>query len=248
MPGFFLEAIVMTASGIIITLHNCLFTKYSYKNFSSYGVLGIFGNHICYIFAIRLVKAPVVDFIYSLSPFILMLISKNNSKMKYQNLAIALAGIGLILILINKGSFAFSQSLFFGGFIAFSGIFLWSIFMLKTSYSPESSRHLIGLYLVISGLISALLSIGLESGYVMKANDMYGLIWLTIGPCALAYSLWDAAIKNGPIIKVGWIGLLIPVFSYTLLLLFGVMQLEFTTLAAIGLIFISNLIMQAEQG
>ena len=236
MPVFLLEFIIMGFGGLIMILVGQ--KPSNMAGFSVYGLLGVAGNHLSYILALRLIPAAAVDLIYCLWPLLVVIFAYKGFSPKKILQAFIVVVAGLIVLLVHY-DFIYSYKFFLGCSIAFVGPLLWSLYVAKAPHGD--SCFLIGLYLLFGCLLSLFLSLSFGEYYHLKLQDWFYLTLLSIGPCSLAYMLWDKALIKSEL-NLSFLGYLIPISSYLILIIFNVINLDITILMALSLLSVSGII------
>lgn len=236
MPVFLLEAIIMGFGGLIMILAGQ--RPSNMASFSVYGLLGIAGNHLSYILALRLIPPAAVDLIYCLWPLLVVVFAYKSFTSKKIFQALLLVTIGLTVLFVHY-DFIYSSQFFVGCLIAFIGPLLWALYVTKAPHG--NSYFVLGLYLLFGALLSILLSSTFNEHYSLTLQDLIYLALLSIGPCSLAYMLWDKALIKSEL-NLSFLGYLIPISSYSMLIIFAVVKLDITVLLALALLSLGGII------
>ena len=111
------------------------------------------------------------------------------------------------------------QGGFAWGYIpALGSAFAWSSYSLLTRRVPPFPSAAIGLFGLVSGLLSLLCHALLESPVDLKSHDWMLLAAMGLGPLGGAFYLWDAALKRGDARQIGVLSFLTPLLSTLALL------------------------------
>jgi drug/metabolite transporter (DMT)-like permease len=95
---------------------------------------------------------------------------------------------------------------------------VWASYSLFTQRVPPFPSAAIGLFGLVSGVLSLLCHALLESPVALSNTD-WGLITaMGIGPLGAAFYLWDAALKQGDARQIGVLSFLTPLLSTLALL------------------------------
>lgn len=78
----------------------------------------------------------------------------------------------------------------------------------------------IGLFGLVSGVLSLLCHVFLEAPVALRGRDWVLIALMGVGPLGAAFFLWDAALKNGDARKIGILSYITPLAS-TVLLMFA---------------------------
>jgi drug/metabolite transporter (DMT)-like permease len=78
----------------------------------------------------------------------------------------------------------------------------------------------IGLFGLVSGVLSLLCHAALEPSVSLNNQDWLLLAAIGLGPLGTAFYLWDAALKNGDARRIGILSYITPLASTLILVLF----------------------------
>ena len=81
----------------------------------------------------------------------------------------------------------------------------------------------IGLFGLVSGVLSLLCHALLETPVALNARDWLLMVLMGLGPLGAAFYLWDAALKKGDARKIGILSYITPLAS-TVLLMFATVR------------------------
>ena len=101
---------------------------------------------------------------------------------------------------------------------ALGSAFVWASYSLLTQRVPPFPTSAIGLFALVSGLLSLLCHALLEAPVSPQASDWPWLVLMGLGPLGAAFFLWDAALKRGDARQIGLLSFLTPLLSTVLLL------------------------------
>lgn len=236
IPEFFLAFIIMSGSGIILFLYELVNNKKTV--WKHWGFLGILLNQLGFIFSVRLVSVPIVDFIYALWPILLMTRIKGY-KFLY-SLPGSLALIGLVLLLLDSYQFTISIQSGLGILIAFLGVLAWTNYI-YLSYS-DSVEHTFGLYFLASALVAIVLSVFFSEIHLIPDRDFIFILWLMIMPGGFAYVFWQKALQKNNATKISCFGFFIPIFSNFMLVFSGAIAFDLQAIIGMLLLICSCLI------
>lgn len=91
--------------------------------------------------------------------------------------------------------------------------FVWASYSLMTRRVPPFPNAAIGLFGLVSGLLSLLCHVLLEQAVTLTTHDWQLLAALGLGPLGGAFYLWDAALKRGDARTIGVLSFLTPLLS-----------------------------------
>jgi drug/metabolite transporter (DMT)-like permease len=205
------------------------------------GVYGLFAYHFCLFTALRWAPPLEANLLNYLWPLLMILLSpiflKGYRLHRYHILGALLGFGGAVLILSAGRGLAFSAEYRWGYLLALAAAFIWSSYSVLCKRIPPFPTAAIGLFCLVSGILSLGCHFLLEDRYHLTAAEWPWLLLLGLGPMGAAFFLWDAALKAGDPRIIGALSYLMPLLSTTVLLLSGRAQFSLQTLGAMILIF-----------
>lgn len=184
------------------------------------GLYGLFGYHFLFFIALRYappVQANLVNYLWPLGIVLMAPLFLPGMRLHGLHIAAALLGFaGAALAIVGgrdlQGGFAW-------GYIpALASAFVWSSYSLLTRRVPAFPSSAIGLFGLVSGLLSLLCHALLENPVDLNAHDWTLLAAMGLGPLGGAFYLWDAALKRGDARQIGVLSFLTPLLSTLALL------------------------------
>lgn len=184
------------------------------------GVYGLFGFHFLLFIALRHappVQANLVNYLWPLGMVLMAPLFLPGMRLRGMHIAAALLGFaGAALAIVGgrdlQGGFAW-------GYIpALASAFVWASYSLLTRRVPAFPSAAIGLFGLVSGLLSLLCHALLEAPVDLSTHDWLLLAAMGLGPLGSAFYLWDAALKRGDARQIGVLSFLTPLLSTLALL------------------------------
>ena len=184
------------------------------------GVYGLFGFHFLLFIALRHappVQANLVNYLWPLGIVLMAPLFLPGMRLHGLHIAAAFLGFaGAALAMVGgrdlQGGFAW-------GYIpALGSAFIWASYSLLTRRVPAFPSAAIGLFGLVSGLLSLLCHALLETPVDLSAHDWALLAAMGLGPLGGAFYLWDAALKRGDARQIGVLSFLTPLLSTLALL------------------------------
>ena len=184
------------------------------------GVYGLFGFHFLLFIALRHappVQANLVNYLWPLGIVLMAPLFLPGMRLHGLHIATAFLGFaGAALAIVGgrdlQGGFAW-------GYIpALGSAFIWASYSLLTRRVPAFPSAAIGLFGLVSGLLSLLCHALLETPVDLSAHDWALLAAMGLGPLGGAFYLWDAALKRGDARQIGVLSFLTPLLSTLALL------------------------------
>jgi drug/metabolite transporter (DMT)-like permease len=184
------------------------------------GVYGLFGFHFLLFIALRNappVQANLVNYLWPLGIVLMAPLFLPGTRLHGLHIAAALLGFaGAALAIVGgrdlQGGFAW-------GYVpAAASAFVWASYSLLTKRVPAFPSAAIGLFGLVSGLLSLLCHALLETPVALSQHDWLLLAAMGLGPLGGAFYLWDAALKRGDARQIGVLSFLTPLLSTLALL------------------------------
>lgn len=237
VPPFLLVGITLLIGGLM-SLHRVREWRASWKQLAL-GVYGLFAYHLALFIALReapAVEANLVNYLWPLLIVVLTPLFRSGHGLHVRHVVGALLGFAGAALLVTGGKLDLQWQYLTGYGLAAAAAVIWSTYSLMSSRMGATSTSQVGLYCVVSGLLSLIGHAVLESEYSLVASDWPWLIALGIGPMGLAFFAWDAALKRGDPRRIGLLSYLTPLLSTLGLVLTG--GGAFTPLSAVAMVLI----------
>ncbi|WP_298932734.1 DMT family transporter [uncultured Ramlibacter sp.] len=188
------------------------------------GICGLFGYHFLLFIALRLapaVEANLVNYLWPLLIVVLapVLLPGLGLRLRPAHVAAALAGFaGAAIAILGAGGGA-SAAWSWGYLPALGSAVIWATYSLLTRRVQAFPTAAIGLFGLVSGLLSLLCHWALEPAAMLSGQDWLLLALMGLGPLGAAFFLWDKALKLGDARHIGILSYLTPLASTALLML-----------------------------
>ena len=138
-------------------------------------------------------------------------------QLKKAHVLAALAGFaGAAIAILGRGGASGAWS--WGYLPALASAFIWASYSLWTRRVEAFPTAAIGLFGLVSGVLSLLCHAALEPTVALAARDWLLIAVMGLGPLGAAFFLWDKALKGGDARHIGILSYLTPLASTTLLL------------------------------
>jgi len=214
------------------------------------GVYGLFGFHFLLFIALRHappVEANLVNYLWPLFMVVLAPVLLPGVSLRPLHVAAALLGFAgaAVAILGTRGGDGTGASALQGywGFLpALGSAFIWASYSLWTKRVEAFPTSAIGLFGLVSGVLSLACHAVLEAPVALSARDWLLLTLCGLGPLGAAFFVWDMALKRGDPRRIGILSYLTPLGSTALLLLVTGRPLTWT-IALAALLIISAAVM-----
>jgi drug/metabolite transporter (DMT)-like permease len=190
------------------------------------GVYGLFGYHFLLFIALRLappVEANLVNYLWPLLMVVLSPLLLRNVQLRGVHVAAAVLGFAGAAVAIlganaSTGSLAISGAWSWGYLPALGSALIWASYSLWTQRVPAFPTAAVGLFGLVSGVLSLLCHWALESQVALSGQDWVLLVLMGLGPLGAAFFLWDKALKLGDARQIGILSYITPLASTSLLM------------------------------
>ena len=193
------------------------------------GIYGLFGYHFMLFMALRLapaVEANLINYLWPLLMVVLAPVLLKNMSLRPIHLGAALLGFGGAALAILGAANPVdalpspgSADRVAGYLAALAAAFMWSSYSLLTQRVAAFPTAAIGLFALVSGLLSLLCHWALEAPTSLSLRDGLLLALMGLGPLGGAFYLWDKALKLGDARQIGILSYLTPLGSTAMLIL-----------------------------
>jgi drug/metabolite transporter (DMT)-like permease len=184
------------------------------------GVYGLFGFHFLLFIALRHappVEANLVNYLWPLGIVVMAPLFLPGTTLTRVHVVAAVVGFVGAAIAITGGR-ELSGAFAWGYLPALASAFIWASYSLMTRRVSAFPTAAIGLFGVVSGVLSLLCHVLLEPSTTLTAKDSVLIGLMGLGPLGAAFFLWDAALKRGDARQIGVLSFLTPLLSTVLLL------------------------------
>ncbi|AEG91418.1 DMT family transporter [Ramlibacter tataouinensis] len=186
------------------------------------GIYGLFGFHFLLFVALRLappVEANLVNYLWPLLIVVLAPLFLPGLRLRAAHVAAALAGFaGAAIAILGSAGDGVRGAWSWGYLPALGSAFIWASYSLATRRVAAFPTAAIGLFGLVSGLLSLACHWALEPVTALSARDWALLAAMGLGPLGAAFFLWDKALKTGDARQIGILSYLTPLASTVLLL------------------------------
>lgn len=192
------------------------------------GVFTLFGFHFLLFIGLRIAPAVEVNLVNYLWPlFIVVLAPLYLPGIRLRSIHVLAALLGFAgaatAILGGRETTGQAWSASWGYLLALGSALIWANFSLQTKRAALQGRGFptaaIGLFGLVSGLLSLLCHWALEPAANLNLRDALLLALMGLGPLGAAFFLWDRALKLGDARQIGILSYITPLASTTLLML-----------------------------
>jgi drug/metabolite transporter (DMT)-like permease len=205
------------------------------------GVYGLFGFHFLLFIALRhapAVEANLVNYLWPLFMVVLAPVLLPGLRLRAVHIVAALLGFaGAALAILGARQSDAGAALWAWGYVpALGSALIWSSYSLLTQRVAPFPTAAIGLFGLVSGLLSLLCHWLLEPAVSLSLRDIGLLAVMGLGPLGAAFFLWDRALKTGDARQIGILSYLTPLSSTALLLISSGRTLSWSIALAAALI------------
>jgi len=216
------------------------------------GVYGLFGFHFLLFIALRhapAVEANLVNYLWPLlmvvlAPVILPKVRLTALHVGAAVMGFAGAAVAILGAAAAPGSAATPAigAWHWGYLPAMGSAFIWASYSLGTQRVAAFPTAAVGLFGLVSGLLSLLCHALLEPAAHLNSQDWVLLAAMGLGPLGAAFYLWDKALKLGDARQIGILSYITPLASTVLLMLVANRPFTWSIALAAGLIVAAALL------
>jgi drug/metabolite transporter (DMT)-like permease len=202
------------------------------------GVYGLFAYHFLLFIALRHappVEANLVNYLWPLFIVVLSPVVLPGVSLRLPHVLAAVLGFAGAAIAIVGGR-ELSGTLAWGYLPALAAAFIWATYSLLTKRVAAFPTTAIGLFGLVSGVLSLLCHVALEPAASLQARDWALLAVLGLGPLGASFFMWDKALKLGDARHIGILSYLTPLASTALLILVSGRPFAWSIALATGMI------------
>ena len=202
------------------------------------GVYGLFAYHFLLFIALRHappVEANLVNYLWPLFIVVLSPVVLPGVALRLPHVLAALLGFGGAAIAIAGGR-ELSGTLAWGYLPALAAAFIWATYSLLTKRVAAFPTTAIGLFGLVSGVLSLLCHGVLEPAVTLQPRDWALLAVLGLGPLGASFFMWDKALKLGDARHIGILSYITPLASTALLIVVSGRAFTWSIALATGMI------------
>jgi len=191
------------------------------------GICGLFGYHFLLFIALRMappVEANLVNYLWPLLIVVLAPLLLRGVALRPAHVVAGLMGFAGAAVAIlggrDGGAAGASVTAWSWGYLpALGAAVIWAGYSLLTKRVAAFPTAAIGLFGLVSGLLSLACHVLLEPSVALSARDWALLAVMGLGPLGAAFFLWDRALKLGDARQIGILSYITPLASTALLML-----------------------------
>jgi drug/metabolite transporter (DMT)-like permease len=185
------------------------------------GVYGLFGFHFLLFIALRHappVEANLVNYLWPLLIVVMAPLFLAGLRLRAVHVLAAAAGFAGAALAIVGGR-PLSGAWSWGYLPALGSAFIWASYSLLTKRVAAFPTAAIGLFGLVSGVMSLACHALLEPAVALSGRDGLLVAVMGLGPLGAAFFLWDVALKRGDPRRIGVLSYLTPLASTVMLML-----------------------------
>jgi drug/metabolite transporter (DMT)-like permease len=184
------------------------------------GIYGLFGYHFLLFVALRVASAVEANLVNYLWPLLIVVLAPWFLPALALRPAHVLAGLagfaGAAIAILGAGQAGGGWS--WGYLPALGSAFIWASYSLGTRRVAPFPTAAIGLFGLVSGLLSLACHLLLEPPATLAGRDWLLIAVMGLGPLGAAFFLWDRALTTGDPRQIGILSYITPLASTALLL------------------------------
>ena len=182
------------------------------------GIYGLFGFHFLLFMALRhapAVQANLINYLWPLGMVVMAPLFSKDIALQARHIVAAIIGfIGAAIAILWRSASETQMVQFHWGYLmALASAFVWASYSLLTQRVAPFATASIGVFGLLSGLLSLLCHSVLENAVALDAQALLLIVGLGLGPLGGAFYLWDAALKRGDARQIGLLSFLTPLLS-----------------------------------
>jgi drug/metabolite transporter (DMT)-like permease len=238
LPPFLLVGVALCIGGIFGLRYWRNWANITYSRIVL-GIYGLFGFHFFLFLALKRAPAIETNLINYLWPLLIVLLAPvfmPHTKLTVWHIGGGVLGfLGAMVLTLGKAQ-GFEVQYAVGYSCAAVSAFVWASYSLLTRRMGPSPRGAVGLYCLVSGVLSLVCHAVFEPSANIGNRDWLWLLILGGGPMGLAFYTWDAALQRGDVHAIAALSYATPLLSTAALWLVGAGQLGWSAAAALILI------------
>ncbi|MEP7156442.1 MAG: DMT family transporter [Betaproteobacteria bacterium] len=202
------------------------------------GIYGLFGYHLLLFIALRHAPAVEANLVNYLWPLLIVLLSPlvlPGMHLGWRHAVAGAMGFCGAAVAIAGGA-PVTGELSWGFIPAAGAAFVWATYSLGTQRVPLFPTSAIGLFCLVSGVLSLTCHVLFEPAATLAVRDWALIAIAGLGPLGLAFFMWDKALKLGDPREIGILSYITPLASTLILALTTGRELGFHLLLATLLI------------
>ena len=188
------------------------------------GIYGLFGFHFLLFLALRAappVQANLVNYLWPLFIVVLSPVLLPGMTLRPLHVLAALLGFAGAAVAILGSGQNIEGTWSWGYLLALASALIWACYSLLTRRVPPFPTAAVGLFGLVSGLLSLLCHAMLEPATILGVNEWLLLAIAGLGPLGTAFLMWDKALKLGDPRQIGILSYLTPLASTAVLMIAG---------------------------
>lgn len=189
------------------------------------GLYGLFGYHFFYFLALRNAPPAEASLVAYLWPLLIVLMSAAGARLRWYQLAGALAGFAGTALLVTGGQGLSLESQYLRGYLfALLCAVIWSSYSVLSRRLGSVPTSSIGAFCAATAVLALGCHLVFEETVWPAGGEWLAILMLGLGPVGAAFYTWDFGVKRGDIGMLGVLAYGAPLLSVALLVALGLAE------------------------
>lgn len=210
------------------------------------GVIGIYGNDLTLVAAIKNAPPIQADLINYLWPILVIIFAGllPKERLTIKHLTAGLFGlIGIFILLTNgHGITGFQMQYLKGYLLALLDAIIWAAYTLLSRHYNKTPIEMVGMYCGLGALISAFVHYRFEKFVPFTYQQFFLIILMGLFTSGATYFLWDHGVKKGNVKLLSILAYGNPIISCALLIAFDSARFSLSIILACLFVIIGAII------
>ena len=163
------------------------------------GIMGLFGYHFFYFFAIKNAPAIEANLLNYLWPLLIVLFSAflPNERLRWFHILGSMLGLlGAFLLVSKNGSIELKQEYLMGYLFALFAALTWSTYSVISKKLAHIPTYSVTAFCILTAILSFMCHLSFETTVIPSFSEFIAAIILGLGPVGGAFYVWDYGMKK----------------------------------------------------